>query len=81
MASPVALLAEGVGRNTPNSPHRTKRKAVALLAEGVGRNVQDALVRCKVLQVALLAEGVGRNANAGNIEKLVGSRPPRGGRG
>ena len=80
MASPVALLAEGVGRNTPNSPHRTKRKAVALLAEGVGRNCQtyDAY---RIFKVALLAEGVGRNANAGNIEKLVGSRPPRGGRG
>ena len=37
MAEPVALLAEGVGRNISSSA-KTIVDTVALLAEGVGRN-------------------------------------------
>ena len=64
---PVALLAEGVGRN--RLPHRQLQqdRQVALLAEGVGRN-QVRFAFCMASStVALLAEGVGRNGKPVHI--------------
>ena len=55
----VALLAEGVDRNTRNQSC-TSWLHVALLAEGVDRNDKAAL-ESVLLEVALLAEGVDRN--------------------
>ena len=55
----VALLAEGVDRNTVTTSSR-QRSGVALLAEGVDRNILD-IVDKDSLEVALLAEGVDRN--------------------
>ena len=57
----VALLAEGVDRNYPESV-TWKFKRVALLAEGVDRNEPEAK-RVRGKKVALLAEGVDRNMN------------------
>ncbi len=57
----VALLAEGVDRNS-NVVIRVKIiVTVALLAEGVDRN-RDTETRIQKEQVALLAEGVDRNS-------------------
>ena len=58
----VALLAEGVGRNTGRFT-AAGYILVALLAEGVGRNQKRAIC-LPAAYVALLAEGVGRNAYA-----------------
>ena len=56
----VALLAEGVDRNTQVWPAHLLA-LVALLAEGVDRNISNR-VRLRVRPcVALLAEGVDRN--------------------
>ena len=56
----VALLAEGVDRNTVAVLEQILLASVALLAEGVDRN--DSLQReIDTLTVALLAEGVDRN--------------------
>ena len=75
----VALLAEGVDRNTMLS-HHSSASSVALLAEGVDRNL-IAAGKLGEDGVALLAEGVDRN----NYDYGVGfddaCRPPRGGRG
>ena len=57
----VALLAEGVGRNSLFLSVACWRARVALLAEGVGRNMISCLLYIVVTSVALLAEGVGRN--------------------
>ena len=76
---PVALLAEGVGRN-PNASGGVLSLPVALLAEGVGRNNFWCL-RSKDNPVALLAEGVGRNFGGNEGICCVLRRPPRGGRG
>ena len=77
----VALLAEGVDRNTRVSSAVSAALRVALLAEGVDRNVGDVDTGGNVATVALLAEGVDRNASvrARFLEKI--GRPPRGGRG
>ena len=56
----VALLAEGVGRNSVNGIIIDAAQ-VALLAEGVGRNTKEAYLIHYDNKVALLAEGVGRN--------------------
>ena len=56
----VALLAEGVDRNTPQIHRPGAAELVALLAEGVDRNfIGGGLVDGQA--VALLAEGVDRN--------------------
>ena len=57
---PVALLAEGVDRNSFLWPI-TVTGIVALLAEGVDRNLQAEQSFRAEAQVALLAEGVDRN--------------------
>ena len=57
----VALLAEGVDRNTWLLLGLVALYCVALLAEGVDRNCCSKRP-LKVLAVALLAEGVDRNA-------------------
>ena len=57
----VALLAEGVDRNSALPPCRCPGH-VALLAEGVDRNRRSA-TRKRWACVALLAEGVDRNCN------------------
>ena len=57
---PVALLAEGVGRNLAGVLGRCEN-VVALLAEGVGRNISGLGRLNEQGEVALLAEGVGRN--------------------
>ena len=57
----VALLAEGVGRNSICRCWTPAAARVALLAEGVGRNLLCGLGAIWMM-VALLAEGVGRNA-------------------
>ena len=56
----VALLAEGVGRNTRADLMFMRPASVALLAEGVGRN-HSGHRHHSPGPVALLAEGVGRN--------------------
>ena len=56
----VALLAEGVDRNTSPHGRKLRRRCVALLAEGVDRNNYMAMAGWKS-EVALLAEGVDRN--------------------
>ena len=62
----VALLAEGVDRNSP-LPDKGRGPLVALLAEGVDRNF---FVPCRLLweHVALLAEGVDRNDDREDCE-------------
>ena len=56
----VALLAEGVDRNSSTLISRFRPKSVALLAEGVDRNPLPQ--QCVATpRVALLAEGVDRN--------------------
>ena len=56
---PVALLAEGVDRNT-SEVWPSSSVTVALLAEGVDRNLADKVSHI-IKGVALLAEGVDRN--------------------
>ena len=75
----VALLAEGVDRNTA-SRIRRRPANVALLAEGVDRNTSLMLVGGTV-KVALLAEGVDRNRLGPALSECRPGRPPRGGRG
>ena len=57
----VALLAEGVDRNSKNSTSGALMVIVALLAEGVDRNLIFSAVEALMAAVALLAEGVDRN--------------------
>ena len=75
----VALLAEGVDRNSQQDTSRSLA-GVALLAEGVDRNA-DALNHPRLLPVALLAEGVDRNRLRFVRCYSWAGRPPRGGRG
>ena len=66
----VALLAEGVDRNS-QFPSHTPSRSVALLAEGVDRNSARKISLPSTL-VALLAEGVDRNisiASRSRVEK------------
>ena len=56
----VALLAEGVDRNTVRNVEGVEL-GVALLAEGVDRNICPSLRQVLYPGVALLAEGVDRN--------------------
>ena len=58
----VALLAEGVDRNTYSALLSVRLDFVALLAEGVDRNIAPARYALWSV-VALLAEGVDRNRN------------------
>ena len=76
----VALLAEGVDRNTRSSA-RVLTVAVALLAEGVDRNHFEDGMRGLDSLVALLAEGVDRNLKGVVLDTVFIRRPPRGGRG
>ena len=57
----VALLAEGVDRNTDPVPYVKGASKVALLAEGVDRNKDMVDATSDAFSVALLAEGVDRN--------------------
>ena len=68
----VALLAEGVDRNT-EAENKYRDTLVALLAEGVDRNRMQNLAKQVEDTVALLAEGVDRNfmANAKNVTAAV----------
>ena len=56
----VALLAEGVDRNSNGLRYPCDPEGVALLAEGVDRNRETATAN-PTEAVALLAEGVDRN--------------------
>ena len=76
----VALLAEGVDRNSFAEVEQVMNLQVALLAEGVDRN-QQATVEGTASKVALLAEGVDRNWPLAMLSLLWAGRPPRGGRG
>ena len=76
----VALLAEGVDRNSEAKAH-TIYAEVALLAEGVDRNHTKISDKTVQIPVALLAEGVDRNKKLLTNIKSVVCRPPRGGRG
>ena len=76
----VALLAEGVDRNTSVHPKRWM-SIVALLAEGVDRNLCLRVSMRLGSAVALLAEGVDRNTTPSGKSVDAKSRPPRGGRG
>ena len=74
----VALLAEGVDRNTISEKSEFMTLSVALLAEGVDRNKRqnpDINILCSV---ALLAEGVDRNrslmASANGVPRSPSSR-------
>ena len=58
----VALLAEGVDRNSKDTLLTALESGVALLAEGVDRNFVRPKNWFRVSKVALLAEGVDRNA-------------------
>ena len=78
--SPVALLAEGVDRNSNQQLGAYSSYRVALLAEGVDRNAFR-LEAAPRDDVALLAEGVDRNNNDLDANLLQIRRPPRGGRG
>ena len=71
MASSVALLAEGVDRNSFHDG-RWPGARVALLAEGVDRNKTRNADIFATLPVALLAEGVDRNwkIRSGNTARL-----------
>ena len=76
----VALLAEGVDRNTPisnGSPRELRspssRRAWIEIGQPEGSAAEN--------EVALLAEGVDRNIKLPEGETLPESRPPRGGRG
>ena len=74
VADVVALLAEGVGRNS-FVPDILSILRVALLAEGVGRNnfgIQVKYVHCLV---ALLAEGVGRNRIFEDAKNMANASP------
>ena len=68
----VALLAEGVDRNSVSVRRSVCRPQVALLAEGVDRNYRGCCAYVFV-RVALLAEGVDRNrSNAtGTLDSWV----------
>ena len=78
----VALLAEGVDRNTDEGYLVDHPIVVALLAEGVDRNVIDGGdERAGRHGVALLAEGVDRNRFLPRLMQKPWRRPPRGGRG
>ena len=76
----VALLAEGVDRNTASSRACVSSCHVALLAEGVDRNLMSVAHPFRLL-VALLAEGVDRNKLKITVAVSRICRPPRGGRG
>ena len=76
----VALLAEGVDRNSFSAIMESKISLVALLAEGVDRNFLYA-VHPPLQSVALLAEGVDRNSELDRRQTVGAGRPPRGGRG
>ena len=78
--APVALLAEGVDRNTVRRSIRGLAEQVALLAEGVDRNASMPSPGL-ILPVALLAEGVDRNILCHINVSSYARRPPRGGRG
>ena len=70
----VALLAEGVDRNTPDAAFRSP-VPVALLAEGVDRNLECTVNLPVALVVALLAEGVDRNIICVGVEKFPDESP------
>ena len=57
----VALLAEGVDRNSMQIRGTSAHQKVALLAEGVDRNLFPFRLFAVTAKVALLAEGVDRN--------------------
>ena len=76
----VALLAEGVDRNTPMVATCFRKPMVALLAEGVDRN-HSRYSLCQLARVALLAEGVDRNTCGVCRLPISDRRPPCGGRG
>ena len=59
----VALLAEGVDRNSIACDRQSGGQKVALLAEGVDRNICYINGVDYLAGVALLAEGVDRNSN------------------
>ena len=80
MVDAVALLAEGVDRNSLVLNPQAFSQGVALLAEGVDRNDQHE-VDALVASVALLAEGVDRNRISAAMSSQERRRPPRGGRG
>ena len=63
LRSAVALLAEGVDRNSAQIPYTLREQLVALLAEGVDRNLSAIRTELCVGIVALLAEGVDRNGS------------------
>ena len=77
----VALLAEGVDRNSIRYNEVGGFFTVALLAEGVDRNSKRNCTSPERTQVALLAEGVDRNMLRQTVHGILYSRPPRGGRG
>ena len=77
----VALLAEGVDRNSTCPSRPAVARWVALLAEGVDRNMHCAMMGAAYTAVALLAEGVDRNADVQAAGRDLNGRPPRGGRG
>ena len=79
VAALVALLAEGVDRNS-FAAFGEPCVGVALLAEGVDRNYKY-LNTGTLKGVALLAEGVDRNQVHAEKHKRSWGRPPRGGRG
>ena len=77
----VALLAEGVDRNSTQILGTSAHQNVALLAEGVDRNAFRLPFITATSSVALLAEGVDRNPPAHRVQFRAARRPPRGGRG
>ena len=76
----VALLTEGVDRNTKHY-FRQQMQKVALLTEGVDRNMPLVTVTPRSPAVALLTEGVDRNVLCSFGSVAFYRRPPHGGRG
>ena len=76
----VALLAEGVDRNTLHPD-----KAAVSRWSPSSRRAWIEITSCNAfvsaVLVALLAEGVDRNKTIWWVGDLIGGRPPRGGRG
>ena len=76
----VALLAEGVDRNTPPKRVRTAgRRSPSSRRAWI--EISQYFLHGRQILVALLAEGVDRNVMVRPFFMSVCGRPPRGGRG
>ena len=77
----VALLAEGVDRNTEREDKVAERNLSPSSRRAWIEILFHTKISDKTVQVALLAEGVDRNNWVKQNKTGAGRRPPRGGRG